>query len=98
MLYGKCSHTQGKRCTYVGAAVSNHPYDARYPIQRGLVTDWDDMEALWRRCFKDDKLKANPTEHPVLLCEPACNPKANKEKTTEVTWNQNRHHHGVVSI
>lgn len=22
-----------------------------YPIEHGIVTDWDDMEAIWNYCF-----------------------------------------------
>ena len=28
-----------------------------YPIEHGVITDWDDMEALWRHIFDELKVK-----------------------------------------
>ena len=33
-----------------------------------MVTNWDDMERIWRHCFLN-QLKMAPEEHPVLLTE-----------------------------
>ena len=37
-------------------------------MDRGLIQDWDDMEAVWQYVFEE--LKVNPQEHPILLTEP----------------------------
>ena len=50
-----------------------------YPIEHGIVKDWDDMEAIWRHVFEE--LKVNPREHPVLLTEPPNNPLSNRIRT-----------------
>ena len=54
-----------------------------YPVDRGIVTDWEDMEKVLDFTFNDE-LRVSPSEHPVLLSEPPLNPKANREKMTEV--------------
>ncbi|CAL1131729.1 unnamed protein product [Cladocopium goreaui] len=48
------------------------------PIHRGVVVNWDDLEHIFRHIFFN--LHVDPAEHPVLLTEPALNPKANREK------------------
>jgi len=57
----------------------------KYPIERGIVTNWNDMEKLWAHTF-DHELHALPEEHPVLLTEVPLNPKANRERTIEVIF------------
>jgi actin beta/gamma 1 len=54
-----------------------------YPIERGTVTNWDDMEKIWHQAFYHELRKA-PEEHPVLLTEAALNPQENREKMTQV--------------
>ncbi len=44
------------------------------PIENGLITNWEDMEKLWSHIFYQE-LKINSEEHPVILTEPALNPK-----------------------
>ena len=53
-----------------------------YPITHGVVTNWDDMEALWGYTF--DQLKVSAKEHPVLLTEPPLNPYSNRIKTADL--------------
>jgi actin, other eukaryote len=52
-----------------------------YPIEQGIVRDWDHMEKIWNHTFYVE-LKVSPDEHPVLLTEGPCNPKVNREKMT----------------
>jgi len=54
-----------------------------YPIEHGVVTNWDDMVKVWHHIFYD-KLQVAPEEYPVLLTEAALNPQTNREKMTEV--------------
>ncbi|XP_042497225.1 actin-100-like [Macadamia integrifolia] len=56
-----------------------------YPVNQGIVRDWDDMEKLWENTFEKE-LMAKIEEHSVLLTEAPLNPKANREKMVEIMF------------
>ena len=53
-----------------------------YPIEHGVVKDWEAMEAIWRQIF--DELKVDPKHHPVLLTEPPNNPLNNRHTIAQI--------------
>eukprot|EP00730_Choanoeca_flexa_P009478 TRINITY_DN12654_c2_g6_i1.p3 TRINITY_DN12654_c2_g6~~TRINITY_DN12654_c2_g6_i1.p3 ORF type:complete len:159 (+),score=8.60 TRINITY_DN12654_c2_g6_i1:337-813(+) len=71
----------------VGAKPQHRPgytMELNRPLQKGIVTDWDDMEKIWTCTF--EVLEVDPAEHPVLLAEPCLNPVANREKMAQTMF------------
>jgi len=56
----------------------------KYPMEHGIVTDWNDMERVWQYIYSKDQLSTFSEEHPVLLTEAPLNPRRNREKAAEV--------------
>jgi actin-related protein len=50
-----------------------------------LVEDWDGFEELWKAAFLQ-RLRIDPTEHPLLCTEPAWNPTEKREKLVELAF------------
>ena len=55
----------------------------RYPMEHGIVTDWEDMERIWSHVYSEE-LQTLSEEHPVLLTEAPLNPRANRENAAQV--------------
>ena len=57
----------------------------RYPLEHGIVTDWDDMERIWQFVYAEE-LKTMSEEHPVLLTEPPLNPRSNRDTAAQILF------------
>lgn len=55
------------------------------PIERGVITNWDDMEKVWHHTLYNE-LKVSPEEHPILMTEVATNPRESRERLTQIMF------------
>ncbi|KAG7298508.1 Alpha-centractin [Plutella xylostella] len=71
---------------FVGPRAEEHRglLSIKYPMEHGIVTDWNDMERVWNYIYSKDQLSTFSEEHPVLLTEAPLNPRRNREKSAEV--------------
>ena len=60
---------------------SNHTLT--YPMQNGIVENWDQMEKFWHQSIYN-YLKCDPQEHYFVLTEPPMNPPENRENIAEI--------------
>lgn len=58
-----------------------------YPIEHGIVKDWNDMEKVWNHTFFD-QLRVNPEDRPVIVTEAPMNPKKNRERMMEMLFDK----------
>ncbi|XP_069112431.1 uncharacterized protein [Argopecten irradians] len=80
------ARTYGKlpRHFCIGDEAIKNSLDIKKPIERGIVTNWEAMEAVWSHVFDDLRVKVS--DHNVLLTEPQMNPLSNREKMAEVMF------------
>ena len=53
-----------------------------YPIENGVIYNWDDMEKIWDYIFTY-KLRVDPVEHNVMLTESPMNTRYEREKMAQ---------------
>ncbi|XP_030837894.1 actin-5 [Strongylocentrotus purpuratus] len=57
----------------------------KYPIERGIVTNWEDMETIWHHTFYNE-LRVDPKELLVFFTDVPKSTKASREKTTQIMF------------
>lgn len=79
------------------AAKARSSLQISYPIENGIVKDWNDMEKLWDYTFRE-KLEIDPKEMKIMLTEPPLNPKKNREKLIEMMFEKYQFQGAHISI
>jgi len=79
----------GQKSCYVGsqAQTTRGILALESPINRGIISNWDGLEKLWRYVFYE-ALRQAPEEHPVLLTEACLSPHMQREKMIELIFEQ----------
>ena len=67
------------------ASQLRHMLEISYPMDNGIVRNWDDMGHVWDYTFGEQCLNIDPKGCRILLTEPPMNPLKNREKMIEVS-------------
>lgn len=54
---------------FIGRRAEEHRglLSIKYPMEHGIVTDWNEMEKIWHYIYSKEQLQTFAEEHPVLL-------------------------------
>lgn len=66
------------------ASRANSGLTLYYPLEHGIIEDYDNMSIVWARMFEE--LRVDPSQYPVLLTEAPMNPNKNREKMAEIMF------------
>ena len=56
--------------------------DVKYPIEKGIIKDWDDMELIWHHMLYNE-LRIAPEDHNMILTDIPSNAPENREKIVQ---------------
>mmetsp|Transcript_33090 Transcript_33090/g.73142 ORF Transcript_33090/g.73142 Transcript_33090/m.73142 type:complete len:378 (-) Transcript_33090:905-2038(-) len=79
----------GQKTFYIGdeAQAKRGVLSLSYPIEHGIITDWESIVGIWSHTF-DNELRTNVSERPVMLTEAPRNPKSNRERMTQIMFEE----------
>ena len=60
--------------------------EVNYPMENGIVRNWEDMTHLYDYTFGETKMNLDTKNTRVLLTEPPLNPSRNRDKMVEVCF------------
>lgn len=69
-----------------------------YPMENGMVRNWEDMCHVWDYTFGPKKMNIDPVNTKILLTEPPLNPLKNREKMIEVMFEKYGFHSTYIAI
>ncbi|WKY08999.1 hypothetical protein Q1695_001843 [Nippostrongylus brasiliensis] len=72
--------------------------DISYPMDNGIVRNWEDMAHVWDHTFGPEKLDIDPKDCKLLLTEPPLNPSSNRERLFQVMFEQYGFHSIHVAV
>ena len=87
LLYDGSNKGEDVKEFFIGADAETQKEKVKYvyPIEQGVVNNWDEMEKIWGHVFFNE-LKVDSSEHNVMLTEAAMRPKQNKEKMAQIMF------------
>ncbi|KAJ9464603.1 actin [Diplonema papillatum] len=65
-------------------AASKIGYRLSYPVEHGIVNDWDGMSMVWKQAYKE--LETEPEDQAVMITEAPLNPTENRRKMLEIMF------------
>ena len=68
-----------------------------YPMENGIVRNWDDMCHVWDYTFHH-KMQIDPKNSKILLTEPPMNPVNNRKKMFEVMFEKYEFDSAYIAI
>ena len=73
--------------TYIGdeAIAKRAILNLKYPIEKGIITNWDDMEKIWHHTFYNE-LRVAPEDYSLTLTDVCWSSIASKEKMTQIIF------------
>ena len=66
--------------------------EVNYPMENGIVRNWEDMLLLYDHTFGQEKMKIDTKNTRILLTEPPMNPTKNRERMIEVSITPEKGH------
>uniref|UniRef100_A0A8C6IFE0 Actin, epsilon 1 n=1 Tax=Mus spicilegus TaxID=10103 RepID=A0A8C6IFE0_MUSSI len=88
-ILGKMKHTNvleglGEQDWFIGAETQTNRTELNmyYPISRGAITNWDNVEKIWHYSFYHS-LQIAPEQHPILITEAPLTSKEAKSRMTQ---------------